>query len=89
MVLQYNMCRIGDSTRCAGQGSNSTEEATIAGSHHPPAIKVGAGVFVWCKELYGLDEVQGSFGPMYHEGGYMEYHPAKVKSGIVDGVSAT
>jgi hypothetical protein len=37
------------------------------GLHRPPAVKVGAGVFVWCRELYGLDEVQRSLGPMYEK----------------------
>jgi hypothetical protein len=33
----------------------NTEEAKIAGSQHPPAVKVGAGVSVWCKELQRLE----------------------------------
>lgn len=46
MVLEYTVHRIGNSTRCTGRGTRNNEEATIVGSHHPPAIKVGAGVFV-------------------------------------------
>jgi hypothetical protein len=37
-----------------------TEEATIAGSHHPPAVEVGAGDVVWCKELSGKDTATAS-----------------------------
>jgi hypothetical protein len=45
----------------------NTEEVKAEGFRHPPAVKVGADVFVWCREAYGLDEVQGSFGLTYQQ----------------------
>jgi len=44
--LQYIMCEVRNSARRKGRSSKSTEEVKTAGSHHPPPIKVGAGVFV-------------------------------------------
>jgi hypothetical protein len=37
----------------------NAEEVETTGTHHPPAVKVEAGVFVPCRELCGLYEVQG------------------------------
>jgi hypothetical protein len=51
------------------------------GSHHPPAVKAGAGVSVWYRELYGLDKAQGSLGLMYQKGDHMEHHPPKMEVG--------
>jgi len=64
--MQYTTCRIGNSARYAGQGSRNTGEVTIVGSHHPPAVKVGAGDAVWCKELSGLNEVFGRHSLRLH-----------------------
>jgi hypothetical protein len=66
MVLQYNMRRIGNSAPAQAKDKH-VKEATIVGSHHPPVVTVGVGVFVWCREMQGLDEVQGSFGLMYEQ----------------------
>jgi hypothetical protein len=55
--LQPIMCGVRNSAHCTGRGSKSTKEVKTVGSHHPPAVKAEAGVFVQCKELSGLDEV--------------------------------
>ena len=52
----WSILFVGSETASAAQAKN-IKEAMITGSHHPPAVTVGAGGFVWCRKLYGLDEV--------------------------------
>lgn len=44
--LQYNVSGVGDSARCTGRCTRNTKAAKSASSHHPPAVKVEADVFI-------------------------------------------
>jgi hypothetical protein len=71
---------VGSETAPAAQiKDKNVKEAMIAGSHHPPAAKVGAGVFVWCG---------GASGQFSKSEDYLEYHPPKMKNSILDGIKA-
>jgi len=50
MELQYNVCEGRSSAHNVGRGSKNTEEVKTVGLNHLPAVKVGAGGFVWCIE---------------------------------------